>query len=748
MMKKILKRLFFLGVLSFIVSVMIETIVFAETTLNDTVYTITFDGNGFGNTICELQVKSGDTLHKVLRELSMEDGWHKIMPEDFYYDGSKWYQVIDYTYDKSGDNNYDFDAPVINDITIYAVWYPIIPIDKVDVKIEPPTAGTVISFSEDIPYNYPDVSIPNDVGYEINIRKEYGTPYLYWYEGPSRDKVFEGTMEAGVTYYADVWLVPKSNEYAFTKDVTVTINSGDIEYEDGKFADFLVAFLVPVTAVEPEEESSSGDTFTLTFDGNEYLGKILEVEFKSGDSFWDVVDSLSAEDNEKIFPNDVYYDGTTYYYLGDYCYDKSGEEICDYYAPIDKDATIYALWYPIEDFIEHIDLTIEAPVAGTEVTMSDKYGFTQKPSPVITIPEGVKYEIDHNSQRQHVYWYEDASGEKLFMGTMEAGKIYYVKTWFKPISYDYVFAKDVDITVNSGDIISKNEKPNLFYARTLIPVVAVKTEVEPSGGGYSSGSGGGSHSSSYKITTKIENGAITPANPSIKKNNNQEFIFKANKGYKITDVLIDGKSVGEIYKYSLEKVTAKHTIEVKTEKLSSLSSIDDWVKEEMAKAEEKGLIPETFSSMNATKPITRLEFAAVAVKMYEAISGKKAEPVAVNPFTDTNDEYVLKAYALGITFGTSKTTFTPNAEITREQMATMLTRALNKAGINTEYDITNATRFADDSKLNDWGRSSVYFMAKNEIIKGVGDNRFNGLGNAKVEEAIVVALRSVDVFAK
>ena len=179
-----------------------------------------------------------------------------------------------------------------------------------------------------------------------------------------------------------------------------------------------------------------------------------------------------------------------------------------------------------------------------------------------------------------------------------------------------------------------------------------------------------------------------------------------------------------------------------------LENVDDWAKKEMTKAEKKGLIPETFSSMNATKPITRLEFAAVAVKMYEAISGKKAEPVAVNPFTDTNDEYVLKAYALGITFGTSKTTFTPNAEITREQMATMLTRALNKAGINTEYDITNATRFADDSKLNDWGRSSVYFMAKNEIIKGVGDNRFNGLGNAKVEEAIVVALRSVDVFAK
>ena len=163
----------------------------------------------------------------------------------------------------------------------------------------------------------------------------------------------------------------------------------------------------------------------------------------------------------------------------------------------------------------------------------------------------------------------------------------------------------------------------------------------------------------------------------------------------------------------------------------------------MARAIDAGLIPETFSSIDATKPITRLEFAAVAVKLYEAITGKKVEPVTDNPFTDTNDEYVLKAYALGITLGTSETTFTPNAEITREQMATMLTRALNKAGINTEYDITNATRFADDSELSDWGRPSVYFMAKNEIIKGIGDNRFNGLGNAKVEEAIAVPLCSL-----
>ena len=318
-------------------------------------------------------------------------------------------------------------------------------------------------------------------------------------------------------------------------------------------------------------------------------------------------------------------------------------------------------------------------------------------------------------------------------------------------------------TVNDGETASKPTNPTksgytfkewqkdgvTFDFTTAITgdielkAVWTKNETKPTSGG-----GGGSSSSSYKVTTKIENGTITPANTSVKKNADQEFTFKVNQGYEITDVLVDGKSVGAVETYKLEKVTSKHTIEVKTAKKSILSNVDDWAKEEMAKAEENGLIPETFAKKDATKAISRLDFAAVAVKLYETISGKKAEPVANNPFTDTNDTYVLKAYALGITLGTSETTFTPNSEITREQMATMLTRALNKAGIDTKVDLENATKFADDSDLNDWGRESVYFMAGKEIIKGVGDNRFNGLGNAKIEEAIAIALRSVEVYSK
>ena len=83
----------------------------------------------------------------------------------------------------------------------------------------------------------------------------------------------------------------------------------------------------------------------------------------------------------------------------------------------------------------------------------------------------------------------------------------------------------------------------------------------------SSGGGGGSSTPSYKITTKIEDGTITPANISVKKNENQKLVFKANDGFEITDVLVDGKSIGIVNDYTFTKVTEKHTVEVKTKKI-------------------------------------------------------------------------------------------------------------------------------------------------------------------------------------
>ena len=174
----------------------------------------------------------------------------------------------------------------------------------------------------------------------------------------------------------------------------------------------------------------------------------------------------------------------------------------------------------------------------------------------------------------------------------------------------------------------------------------------------------------------------------------------------------------------------------------------DWALDELGKALDLGLIPDSFKGFDLTKPVTRLEFAKVAVQMYEEINGGKITAEMDNPFRDVDDPDVLKAYAGGITNGTKSyddetMDFSPNERITREQMATMLMRALNNSGVNTDSKRFDMKAFADDALLHDWGRNAVYYMAGIGSIKGVGENKFDPLGTATREQALLVAYRSV-----
>ena len=194
----------------------------------------------------------------------------------------------------------------------------------------------------------------------------------------------------------------------------------------------------------------------------------------------------------------------------------------------------------------------------------------------------------------------------------------------------------------------------------------------------------------------------------------------------------------------------------------------DWAQEELARADELGLIPDCLDGADLTADITRAEFAAVAVKVYEALSGTPAIPIVNNPFTDCNDVEVLKAYNIGAVNGTSTTTYDPDALLNREQAATMLTRVFKKitlAGWTLATDsqftlpYTKPAPFADDKDISGWAKDSVYFMAANGIINGVGNNKFapknvtteeqaTGYANATREQALLIAVRMVENLGK
>ena len=180
-------------------------------------------------------------------------------------------------------------------------------------------------------------------------------------------------------------------------------------------------------------------------------------------------------------------------------------------------------------------------------------------------------------------------------------------------------------------------------------------------------------------------------------------------------------------------------------------------------------IPEVLEGADMTQDINRLEFAAVCVKVYEALGNTTALPAVNNPFTDTNDIEVLKAYNAGITSGTSATTFEPAKLLNRQEMATMLAAVYKRifvagwqAGVDYNhllgYEDYMANRpFADHNQIDTWARPNVYFMAKYGIVSGMGGNKFapkntttqeqaQGYANATREQALTIAVAMVNNF--
>ncbi len=76
--------------------------------------------------------------------------------------------------------------------------------------------------------------------------------------------------------------------------------------------------------------------------------------------------------------------------------------------------------------------------------------------------------------------------------------------------------------------------------------------------------------------------------------------------------------------------------------------------------------------------VTRGQMASFLARLYETIKGEKA-PVVATPFQDVPEDSwaandIARVYGLGITTGTSDTTYSPDDPVTREQMASFLAR--------------------------------------------------------------------------
>ena len=186
-----------------------------------------------------------------------------------------------------------------------------------------------------------------------------------------------------------------------------------------------------------------------------------------------------------------------------------------------------------------------------------------------------------------------------------------------------------------------------------------------------------------------------------------------------------------------------------TSKTSYSYEFSAWAGNDIENAVSLGIIPENMDT-DLTTPISRADFAAVAVKAYEKMSGKTLT-TGPNPFNDSSDSYVLKAYNGDIVAGTSSNTFSPRNNLTREQAAAMLTRAYKKTvfsdwSLKNDYSLaySSSSRFSDHEDIRPYARESVEYMASKGVINGMGNNMFSPSGTLTKEQAIAIACRMYD----
>lgn len=178
------------------------------------------------------------------------------------------------------------------------------------------------------------------------------------------------------------------------------------------------------------------------------------------------------------------------------------------------------------------------------------------------------------------------------------------------------------------------------------------------------------------------------------------------------------------------------------------ATVSAWAKNDVQAAADNGLIDKVLLGDDYTYTINRQQFASIAVKMAEKMTGKAITPAPANTFTDCDNEYVLKAYAAGITSGVYEGVFDPYGALTRQQMATFLYRALQyvKNNSDTEYTVYDSKLgyYSDFTQIADWATQAMGFMNALGLINGTTDATLSPNAPCTIEQALIVAYRSLD----
>jgi len=165
-----------------------------------------------------------------------------------------------------------------------------------------------------------------------------------------------------------------------------------------------------------------------------------------------------------------------------------------------------------------------------------------------------------------------------------------------------------------------------------------------------------------------------------------------------------------------------------------------WAVKQVDSAISYGFVPLAMR-MEYSQSLTRAEFCALAVTLYETVKGKQINGRV--KFGDTTDINIAKMAYLGIVNGVGSDKFAPDEPLEREQAAIIIARLAEALGCKLPK---GELLFSDSDSVSPWAAEAVSQVQAAGIMGSVGNDMFSPKGGFTREQSIVALQRLYELI--
>lgn len=458
-------------------------------------------------------------------------------------------------------------------------------------------------------------------------------------------------------------------------------------------------------------------------------------------------------------------EGSTYYFMA-YKKSTTGQEsispVISYTVPKSTvpESTVTTVTpevvaSPVE--VESISVNVENSAMPT-VTFKTKgeiteYGvFFDTNKSTVEKFDGTQIKFKENVGRENSWLTSTIYFAECFSGFSQKGGSYYIMPYAVDTDGNYVKGTPLSFDMPYDEVVEQV----VPEVETVVSVTSVK--VSPT---MISMSKGGTMALTATVSpSNATNSAVTwsSSDTSVATVSSTGVVTGKGEGsVKITATSSDGNRVGTCSVIVTDNgnssttttttttvVTPSITVTKPSTDSTHLNGVSSWAEDLVDRAYTLGLLDGMTDVMNNYQgEINREQFCRLIMNTYDVAGGKR--PSSVNSkFTDTANQEVIHANALGIVSGTSDSTFSPSNHITRQELAIMVLRLSEH--FETITGLTSSLAFSDAFNVSDWAKTAVYYAQREGFLAG-SDGMILPLDNLTCEQAVIVSLRVAEKFA-